>query len=146
MNDSIQIVCPVCSKLNRVPQPRLAEGASCGACHKSLFPAKPLSLDGSSLRRHIKKNDIPLVVDFWAPWCGPCKMMAPAFEQAAQQLGPTVRLAKLNTDEHPGAAAPYNIRGIPTLILFKRGNEVDRSSGAMNLSQLTGWIGQHIQR
>jgi len=144
MSENVQIVCPVCSKLNRVPQARLAEGASCGACHKSLFSAKPLALDGDSLKRNINKNDLPLVVDFWAPWCGPCKMMAPAFEQAAQQLGPAVRLAKLNTDEYPDAAAPYNIKGIPTLILFKSGREVSRSSGAMSLSQLTGWIGQHI--
>jgi thioredoxin 2 len=144
MSKNVQIVCPVCSKLNRVPQARLAEGASCGSCHKSLFSAKPLALDGDSLKRNIKKNDLPLVVDFWAPWCGPCKMMAPAFERAQQQLGPAVRLAKLNTDEYPDAAAPYNIRGIPTLILFKSGREVDRSSGAMSLSQLTGWIGQHI--
>ena len=144
MSENVQIVCPVCSKLNRVPQARLAEGASCGACHKSLFSAKPLALDGDSLKRNINKNDLPLVVDFWAPWCGPCKMMAPAFEQAAQQLGPAVRLAKLNTDEYPDAAAPYNIKGIPTLIIFQSGREVGRSSGAMSLSQLTGWIGQHI--
>jgi len=144
MSENVQIVCPVCSKLNRVPQARLAEGASCGACHKSLFSAKPLAFDGDSLKRNINKNDLPLVVDFWAPWCGPCKMMAPAFEQAAQQLGPAVRLAKLNTDEYPDAAAPYNIKGIPTLIIFKSGREVGRSSGAMSLSQLTGWIGQHI--
>jgi thioredoxin 2 len=144
MSNNIQIVCPVCAKLNRVPQSRLADGASCGSCHKSLFSAKPISLDGDTLKRHIQKNDIPLVVDFWAPWCGPCKMMAPAFEQAAQQLEPAVRLAKLNTDEHPDAAAPYNIRGIPTLILFQNGQEAERTSGAMNLSQLTSWIGQHI--
>ena len=143
MSDNVQVVCPVCGKINRVPQARLADGATCGSCHKSLFNGKPLSLDGDSLKRHIKKNDIPLVVDFWAPWCGPCKMMAPAFEQAAQQLGSAARLAKLNTDNYPDAAAPYNIRGIPTLILFKSGREIDRSSGAMSLSQLIAWIGQH---
>jgi thioredoxin 2 len=144
MNQSVQIVCPVCSKLNRVPQAKLADGANCGVCHKPLFSGKPLSLDSVSLKRHIAKNDVPLVVDFWAPWCGPCKMMAPAFEQAAQQLEPAVRLAKLNTDDYSDAAAPYNIRGIPTLILFKKGREVDRSSGAMNLSQLSAWIGRYI--
>jgi thioredoxin 2 len=144
MNQSVQIVCPACSKLNRVPRAKLADDANCGACHKPLFSGKPLSLDSASLKRHIAKNDIPLVVDFWAPWCGPCKMMAPAFEQVTQQLEPAVRLAKLNTDEYSDAAAPYNIRGIPTLILFKKGREVDRSSGAMNLSQLSAWIDRYI--
>ena len=143
MSENIQIVCSACGRLNRVPRARLADEASCGACHKQLFSGKPITLNDDSLKRHIARDGIPLLVDFWAPWCGPCKAMAPAFEQAARQLEPGVRFAKINTDEYPDAAAPYNIRGIPTLILFKNGHEADRVSGAMSLPQLTDWIGQH---
>ena len=144
MSDGLHVVCPHCQRVNRVPAERLGSGAKCGVCKQPLFDGKPAEVDAAGLQTQITRSDLPVVVDFWAPWCAPCRMMAPAFEQAAQQLEPQVRLAKLNTAAHPQGAAPFGIRGIPTLILFKRGAEAARVSGAMDARSLINWIRQQL--
>ena len=112
------VVCPHCDKVNRVVTER-SKQAVCGDCGKALFPLQPVVLSAAALERHIAKSDIPLLVDFWAPWCGPCRVMAPVFEQAARELGPSCRLIRINTDEEPQAAQRHHIRGIPTFVIFK---------------------------
>lgn len=144
MAESVHIVCPHCSSTNRVPGSRLADKPKCGICKKSLFNALPLILTVRNFQKHIIQNNIPGVVDFWAGWCGPSKMMAPVFKQAAAQLEPYVRLAKVDTEAEQGLAAQFNIRGIPTLIIFRAGKEIARQSGAMDLSTLTHWIQGNI--
>src|SRR5262249_10896811 len=146
MNDQLHVVCPSCNATNRVLRDKLEAHARCGSCKQPLLPEHPYELDAAGLARHVASNDLPLVVDFWAPWCGPCRMMAPAYEQAAARLAPGVRLAKLNTEDAPDVAARYGIRGIPTLIAFKNGREVARQSGAMDVSGLTAWITANVNR
>lgn len=138
------LVCPHCLKLNRVPEARLAESPRCGSCHEPLFGGHPLELTPQTLQRFIAKEEIPLLVDFWAPWCAPCRVMAPAFEQAARELEPRVRLGKLDTEAHQQPVAEYGIRGIPTLILFAGGREKARVSGAMDAGQLRQWVSQQL--
>jgi thioredoxin 2 len=140
MADPAHVVCPHCTTVNRVPRERLGDGPTCGRCKRPLFDGHPVELDGPALARHIASNDIPVVVDFWAPWCGPCKMMAPHFGRAAGELEPDVRLAKINAEEEQQAAAKYGIRSIPTLIAFKGGREVARQSGAMDSASLARWV------
>ncbi len=142
MNDSLQTVCPTCAAVNRVPAARLAEDPHCAKCKNSLFQGKPVALDAATFDRHLTRSDVPLIVDFWAEWCGPCKMMAPAFEAAARQLEPRVRLGKLDTDAEQAIAGRYVIRSIPTLIAFRGGREIARQAGAMPLQSLTAWIHQ----
>jgi len=134
------VVRPHCSTANRVPRERLRDGPACGKCKRPLFDGHPAALDAAGLERQIAASDIPVVVDFWAPWCGPCRMMAPHFERAARDLEPEVRLAKLNTEEERSAAARYDIRSIPTLVAFKGGREVARQSGAMDAAGLARWV------
>ena len=144
MSDSQHIVCPACAAINRIPTVRLSEQPGCGKCHKPLFKARPIELDAITFKKHITKNDIPVVVDFWAPWCGPCKMMAPAFEQASSILEPSVRLAKLNTENEQNIGAQFNIRSIPTLAIFKNGREIARQPGAMSKDDIIQWVKAHI--
>lgn len=143
MSATLQVVCPHCNAVNRLPAVRLGEGGQCGKCHQALFTAKPIELTSATIESHIARSDIPLVVDFWAPWCGPCRMMAPVFAQAAAGLEPQVRFAKVNTEEQPVLADRYAIRSIPTLALFKGGREVARQSGALDLARLTQWVRTH---
>ena len=143
MPTSLQVVCPHCNAVNRLPAVRLGEGGQCGKCHQVLFTAKPVELTEATIAPHIGRSDIPLVVDFWAPWCGPCRMMAPVFAQAAVSLEPQVRFAKVNTEDQPALADRYAIRSIPTLALFKGGREVARQSGSMDLTRLTQWVRAH---
>jgi len=141
MSDSRHIVCPHCHTTNRVQTDDLDNDPDCGKCHQPLFTAHPVELDEASFERHISRNEIPVLVDFWAPWCGPCRMMAPAYEQAAAQLEPQVRVAKVNTEEAQSLGARYNIRSIPTLALFQGGREVARQAGAMrSAADIARWV------
>ncbi|MEK7436089.1 MAG: thioredoxin TrxC [Pseudomonadota bacterium] len=139
MRAALQVVCPHCHVINRVPPGRLADGGVCGKCKKALFSANPLELDGASFDRHVSASDIPLLVDFLAPWCAPCRAMAPHFEKAAAEMEPGMRLARLNTEAEQAIASRYGIRSIPTLVLFQRGKELARQSGAMDGPALIRW-------
>lgn len=144
MSEAFHIVCPECAAINRIPTSRLYEKPNCGKCHKPLLSAHPIELNSATFHKHINRNDIPVLVDFWAPWCGPCKMMAPAFEQAAKELEPQVRLAKLNTENEQKIGAQFNIRSIPTLALFKHGKEIARQPGAMSKEDIVRWVQAHV--
>ena len=141
---SLHVVCPNCATTNRVARDRLQDGATCGHCKQALFPGRPFELNKSNFSRHIDA-DVPVVVDFWAAWCGPCRMMAPAYEQAAARVAPGVHLAKLDTEAEPEIAARFAIRSIPTLIAFRNGREIARQSGALPLPQLMQWVNAHAQ-
>lgn len=140
MSNSLHLVCPHCQAINRVPSPRLAQKPNCGQCHAPIFSAHSIALNASTFSRHIERNDIPVLVDFWAPWCGPCRMMAPAFEEAAKLLEPKVRLAKVDTEAEQRLGAQYAIRSIPTLALFKGGLEIARQAGAMGTQDIVRWV------
>ena len=139
MNDPLHIVCPHCHTTNRVRSGDLSTGPDCGSCHKPLFVAHSLALDEAGFDRHVQRSHIPLLVDFWAPWCGPCRQMAPAFEQAAAQLEPRFRLIKVDTEAQQALGARFNIRSIPTLALFSGGREVARQAGAMGAADIVRW-------
>ena len=140
MTVSVHIVCPLCSGINRVPNDKLEHGPKCGKCQQALFGHAPQELNAANFQKVITRNDIPVVVDFWAPWCGPCKAMAPAYEQAAKELEPRVFLAKLNTEQDPSIGSGLAIRGIPTLIVFAGGKEIARKSGAMPQGEIVRWV------
>ena len=138
------IMCPHCGALNRVPNEKLNSQPTCGKCKRPLFTGQPVEMNGQQFLRALQKTDQPLVVDFWAPWCGPCKMFAPTFAQAAAQIEPRARFVKINTENEQQVAAQFGIRSIPTLAIFKNGQEVDRISGALSLPQFTQWVNQHL--
>lgn len=144
MSSPIHVVCPHCHATNRLPPERLADGGTCGRCKEPLFPGTVTELDQGSFAQHADHSDLPLVVDFWAPWCGPCRSMAPHFAEAARRLEPHYRLAKVNTEEEQQLAARYGIRSIPTMVVFKGGREVARTSGAMPAEALVAWIRQNV--
>ena len=138
--EALHIVCPHCHTTNRVQAAQLASSPDCGSCHRPLFTGAPLELDAASFDKHVGRSHIPVVVDFWAPWCGPCRQMAPAFAQAARDLEPGVRLAKLDTEAHPAIAGRYAIRSIPTMIMFQGGQERARVSGALGAADIARWV------
>lgn len=137
------ISCIKCTSTNRVPTERLADGPKCSKCKTALFQGKPIDLTSANVATVLNHNEIPVLVDCWAPWCGPCRSFAPTFEKAAEEFEPKIRLAKLNTEDQQQVAGRWQIRSIPTLILFKAGKEVARVSGAMSLSQLKQWLAQN---
>jgi len=144
-NPTLNVVCAACGATNRVPQDRLSEQPVCGSCRQPLFDGHPIALTEADFERHAGHSDLPLVVDFWAPWCGPCRAMAPAFERAAQTLEPAARFVKVNTDEARVLAMRHGISGIPTIAVIKGGREVARVSGAMDAGRLIAWIRSHLQ-
>ncbi|MDH5545861.1 MAG: thioredoxin TrxC [Gammaproteobacteria bacterium] len=143
MTDSLHIVCPHCEAVNRIASSRLMDAPKCGKCHKELFLGQVLELNTARFQQHLQRSDIPILVDFWAPWCGPCKMMAPQFQQAAALLEPKLRLVKVNTEVEQALSAKFSIRSIPTLVLFKGGREVARQAGAMGTSDIVNWARSH---
>ena len=144
MNEALHVVCPHCQTTNRVAAAQLGSAPDCGKCKQPLFHAHSLALaDEASFDRHIGKNQIPVLVDFWAPWCAPCRSMAPAFAQAAAQLEPQMRLAKVDTEAVPALAARFQIRSIPTLALFVGGREIARQPGAMGAADIVRWARSH---
>jgi|SRR5690348_914382 len=143
MTDLLHIVCPHCQAVNRVPRERSGTAPNCGKCHRPLFEGKPVEVDEAVFQKHVARNGIPVLVDFWAPWCGPCKMMAPEFVKAAAQLEPRMRLLKVDTDAQQALGARYAIRSIPTLALFRDGREVARQAGAMQAAGILQWVRSH---
>ncbi|TAM11414.1 MAG: thioredoxin TrxC [Nevskiaceae bacterium] len=140
----VHIVCPHCAAVNRLPTERLVASPACGQCHRALFTAHPAEVDVEVFDRHLRRSEVPLLVDFWAPWCGPCRMMAPHFVAAAAALEPHFRLLKVDTEAHPQLGARYDIRSIPTLVMFSGGREVARQSGAMLEAGIVQWA--HAQQ
>ncbi len=146
MSTTRQIVCGHCGRINRLPAERAPQGARCGACHQPMFAGQPIEVDEAAFDRHVASSDIPVLIDVWAPWCGPCRAMAPMFERAAQALEPGVRLLKLNSDNAPALSSRLNISGIPTLLLMHGGREIARHSGAMDTRSIVAWTETKLTR
>ncbi len=144
MADAVKLTCTACGQANRVPRDRLASGPKCGVCGAPLDDGRVHELDAQSHDKATRGDDLPILVDYWAPWCGPCRMMAPEFAKAAKTLAPSVRLAKLNTEDHPEVSARVGIRGIPALVLYAKGREVARLAGARPSADITAFVRQHI--
>jgi len=145
MENKMHIVCPHCTAVNRLPEGKIGHNPKCGKCRQSLFEGKPVGLTETTFQKHVERNNIPVVVDFWAAWCGPCKMMAPVFANAAAQMEPGIRFAKVDTENERSLAARFGIQSIPTTIIFKNGKELARQAGAMDLSTLTNWIRNQLK-
>jgi thioredoxin 2 len=141
---NVNVVCPQCLKVNRIPKKESYTKANCGGCKSSLLKSMPVSVDTDKLGTFVANSDVPVVVDFWAPWCGPCLQMAPAFEESALAMPLQAQFVKVNTDEQQALGAQYGIQSIPTLIIFKNGKEVDRLSGALDASRLQNWVRQYL--
>ena len=146
MANPIQIVCKSCDSLVRVPGDRLGDGPRCPKCHAPLFDGKPITLTAGNFDRHVTQDGLPLIVDFWAPWCGPCRAMAPVFEQAAARFEPNARFAKLNTEDAGAVSARHGIRSIPTLVVFHGGQEVARQTGALDRGSLDRWVSVELSK
>jgi len=145
MTFSRKVTCPYCGAVDRIPAEEFDDTLQCGSCGRAMFAAKPLELTEADFRETIEGSDIPVLVDFWAPWCGPCKAMAPAYEQAALALESRVKFAKLNTDDEQSIARQFDIRSIPTMILFDKGREVARHSGAMMAGDIERWVAEQSE-
>jgi len=139
VSETTQVACPACLKANRVPSARLAEDPRCGGCGAPLLDGIPAELDEAGFGKFIARSELPVLADFWAPWCGPCRSMAPHFASAAAKLKGRVQLVKVNTEEAQGLALRLRIRAIPTLALYRGGEEVKRASGAMDANELVRW-------